>query len=333
VIHRRDLVSGLVVCAALAIGPANDTIHAQTSPVVTSLALFAGSPGGLWRSRDWGGTWERARPETWQAIVPVGPRVFAGGPSGLLLSEDFGQTWTDVPMDAAVLDIMPSRYFLADPVVLAGTTSGLLKSDDGGRTFRPTGVGGTPVHRIDWPGPALVMATGRGVLVSSDSGKSVTGPGEGLPAGTVRAMALSSFFAVDPVLFAGVGDGGVFRSADGGGKWVPAGLSGHTVNDLVWLGPILYAATDKGLFRTEDLGRTWTPLGEGIAGRSALRLMFPLAPGSGAEAFLGTDQGVFRTTDGGNHWTKSGLEAERVLCLATFPPPPPLLNGGKGRKR
>jgi photosystem II stability/assembly factor-like uncharacterized protein len=332
VIPRQALVAGSVLaCAALAGGIVTGTTQTP-SPVVTSLTLFAGSPAGLWRSRDWGATWELARPGALHTILPLGPSVFAGAQDGVLFSPDFGQTFTDVAVDAPVLSILPSRYLASDPIVFAGTTTGLLKSEDAGRTFRPTSLTGTPVHRLDWPGPALVLATGRGVLVSSDGAATFAGPGEGLPAGEARALALSSFFAVDPVLFAGIGRQGVFRSSDGGRSWTAAGLAEHTVNDLVWLGPILYAATDEGVFRSEDVGRTWSALGEGLQGRAALRLMFPLAPASGAEAFVGTDQGVFRTTDGGLHWMRSGLAAERVACLATFPPPAPVLNTKK-RKR
>jgi photosystem II stability/assembly factor-like uncharacterized protein len=317
--------------AAFAAGLAG--VQAQSPPIVTSLTLFAGSPAGLWRSRDWGGTWQLARKESpVHTVLPLGTAVFVGTDSGLLVSYDFGESWSDVALDAAVLSIVPSRYLLSDPKVFAGTTKGLLKSEDGGKTFRPTKLEGTAVFRLEWPGPTLVLATGRGVLVSPDAGLTFDGPGEGLPPGEARAMALSSFFAVDPVLFAGIGGHGVFRSSDGGRSWAPAGLTGHTVNDLVWLGPVLYAATDQGLFQTTDIGKTWTPLGQGIAGRVAQRLLFPLAPGSGAEAFLATDDGVYRTPDGGLNWQKSGLAGERVLILATFPPPDPVVNVKRNRR-
>jgi photosystem II stability/assembly factor-like uncharacterized protein len=330
VIRHRSLAASLAVCAALASGP--PTTHAQAPPIVTSLTLFAGSPSGLWRSRDWGGTWELARAGAVHTILPLGPRVYAGGEAGVLVSEDFGQSWADFALETAVLGILPSRYPQSDPTVFAGTASGLLKSDDGGKTFRPTPLAGTAVHRMEWPGPALVLATGRGVVFSTDAGATFTGPGEGLPGDGARALALSSFFAVDPVLFTGIGSQGVFRSNDGGRTWAASGLADHTVNDLVWLGPILYAATDQGLFRSEDAGKTWSALGAGLAGRAALRLMFPLAPQSGAEIFLGTDQGVFRTADGGLNWIKAGLAAERILSLATFPPPAPILNTGRKKR-
>ena len=51
------------------------------------------------------------------------------------------------------------------------------------------------------------------------------------------------------------------------------------------------------------------------------RILFPLAPASGAEAFLATDRGVFRTADGGERWMDAGLRGEAVSCVSTFPPP------------
>jgi hypothetical protein len=94
------------------------------------------------------------------------------------------------------------------------------------------------------------------------------------------------------------------------------------VTDLYWLGPILYAASDAGLFRSIDLGRNWLPGGEGLSA-PPLRLLFPLAPESGAFVFAATDKGVFRSGDGGQRWQASGLEDHEVIVVATFPPAEP----------
>jgi ligand-binding sensor domain-containing protein len=306
-------------------------------PVVTSLTLFAGTSGGLWRSTDWGQRWDRAegKPEgdslkgvgAVHSILPVGTRVYLGTDTGLLLSDDFGQTWKRSELTKPVLAVMPSRYPLSDPTVFAGTAEGLFRSRDGGRTFAPTPLAGTPVTRMEWPGPALVVASGRGVWISMNAADTFQGPGEGLPPGAVGALAVSSFFAADPVLFAAVGAQGVVRSQDGGRTWKPSGLDGISVSDLVWLGPILYAATERGLFRSETAGGTWSPLGEGLAGAVPVRFLFPLAPASGAEAFLATDRGLFRTADGGLRWIPSGLAGEAVLAVGTFPPADPVRRG------
>jgi photosystem II stability/assembly factor-like uncharacterized protein len=306
-----------------------------SGPVVTTLVLFAGTPAGLFDSRDWGSVWravepisttgaDQRQPGAVHAILPLGPLVFVGDDLGLVVSEDYGQTWRRRDVAGPVLSIMASRYPVADPTLFVGTSNGLLRSRDAGVHFDPLSLQGTAVTRIEWPGPALVVATGRGVLRSDDGGETFEAPGAGLPGGEARAFALSSFFAADPAMFASVGSEGVLYSADGGRAWRPSGLAGGTVTDLVWLGPYVYAVSDAGLFRSEDAGRMWKPLGEGLEGRRLRRLLFPSAPQSGAEALVATDDGVYRSFDGGHHWQRVGLQGQVVNCVATFPPPAPL---------
>lgn len=297
--------------------------------VVTSLTLFAGNSAGLWRSRDWGGSWQRVQAPALEAlgavhvIRPVGPGVYLGGDGGLYFSEDFGETWTRRAALPGVRVLASSRYPAHDPTVFAGTAAGLFRSTDDGRTFGTLPLQGAAVTRLDWPGPALVAATAAGVYTSENGGETWRVPPRGLPEGPVQALALSSYFAVDPVMFAGVGREGVHRSTDGGRTWSPAGLGGTSVNDLVWLGPILYAATDTGFFQSTDAGREWTRLGAGLGDARVTALLFPLAPVSGAEFFVGTDRGVFHTADGGQRFEPTGFKDD-VAVLATFPPPDPV---------
>ena len=316
--------------------PSPDT---PAQAVATTLTLFAGTPSGLWRTRDWGVRWERVDGGTTakrldglgaaRAIIPLGPQVWVGGDGGLFVSYDFGETWEQRSTTAGIRSLLFSRWPQSDLTAFAGTASGLLKSADLGRTLKPTALAGAPVSRMDWPGPALLLATGYGLVLSDDGGRTFTGAGESLPRGEMKAFVLSAFFAVDPVIFAAPASGGVYRSGDGGKTWTSAGLAGETVGDLVWLGPFLYAAGDGALFRSEDAGATWTRLGS-YEGRPA-RLLFPLAPAAGLEAFVATDRGIFRTADGGQRFQPSGLAGEDVLTVATFPPPAPL-HGKKVRR-
>ena len=322
---RQPAAAAAVLLLAAASG------GAQQGRIVTSLTLFAGTGEGLWRSTDWAGSWEAVHGRTSgvrldgigavRSIRTVGTRVWLAGEGGLYFSDDFGETWAPLSLVPGIGEALPSLWPEADPTVFIGTGDGVLRSRDGGRTFERTAFGGGAVHRLEWPGGALVVACDRGLLVSRDEGRHFEGPGKGLPEGPVRAMALSSYFSADPVLFAAPASGGVYRSSDGGASWAATGLQGERVGDMVWLGPFLYAAGESGFYRSQDAGESWTRLSASPG--SPTRLMFPLAPAAGLEAFLATEQGLFRTADAGEHWTPAGFAGHAVLTVATFPPPEP----------
>ena len=167
---------------------------------------WAARPGS--RSRAWG---RRGR----SASTP--PRSGWAATAGSTSRSDFGETW-------APLSLVPGiRAVLL--VALADRRSDRVRRDGRGpaalarrradlRADRASRGRGAPPR--SGRGPALVVACDRGVLVTKDEGRSFEGPGPGLPPGPVRAIALSSYFSVDPVMFAAPASGGVYRSSDGG---------------------------------------------------------------------------------------------------------------------
>lgn len=325
---RRAFVAAV---AALAFGAGLASSQTALAP---SLALFAGTREGLWRSSDWGRSWERLMGGTRgtsleglgavRAIRPLGPQVWLGGDGGTYLSEDWGETWTQLSATPGVTVVLPSRWPSADPTVFVGTAGGLLRSRDGGRAAEPTALGRGGVSRVEWPGPSLLVACDGGLFVSNDEGAHFSGPGSGLPDAPVAAMVLSSYFGIDPVVLVAPRSGGVFRSSDGGTIWRSAGLAEDRVADLVWIDRFLYAVAETALYRSEDAGASWIRLST-CPGRPS-RLLFPL---EGIEGFLATDRGVFHTPDAGRSWDPAGLAGQDVLTIATFPAPEP----GQGKKR
>ena len=121
------------------------------------------------------------------SIVVLTTSVYVGAASGLYFSDDFGQSWEKREVDAEPRVVLPSRYPRADATLFVGTPDGLLKSKDAGRKFAATPIVATPIHRMEWPGPALVVATGNGIEFSMDSGESFAPRGEGLVGGGVSA--------------------------------------------------------------------------------------------------------------------------------------------------
>ncbi len=320
--------SGACLLALLVAGAAPLAAQIGAGTVVTTLTLFAGNDDGLWRSRDWGGSWELVRDPALldlgavRVVQPLGRRVWLGGAGGLFLSEDFGQTWKRRGELKDVYALSASRFPEADPTVFVGTDRGLFKSADDGERFEPTALQGIRVTRLEWPGPALVVGTDSGLRVTLDNARTWHVAPRGLASGRVRSLAPSAYFLIDPVLFAGVAEAGVQRSTDGGATFTLAGLAGRRVDDLMWMGLSLYAASDDGLYRSDDTGRSFARIGAGLGDAAVTSLLFPLAPDSAAEFFVGTERGLFRTLDGGLHFEPTGFKAA-VAVVATFPPPAP----------
>ncbi len=319
--RRAGLLALALLAGALAAAPPD--------PSVTSLLLFAGNAQGLWRSSDWGATWQPiergplAALGAARAVLPLGPRVWAGGAGGLFVSDDFGATWARRSTLSDVHCLLTSRWPEADLILFAGTGEGLMKSTDAGLTFQATPVTGR-VSRLAWPGPTLAAAGEAGLSLSDDSAASLRPAGAGLPGGPVTSLVLSGYFAADPVLFVGPQSGGLYKSTDGGRSFAAAGFEGRQVRDLAWLGPLLYVATSDGLYRSEDGARRFARLGMGLEERELRRLFFPHAPGSAAELFVATDDGVFHSADGGLRFERAGLRGQAVDLLATFPAPEPV---------
>lgn len=119
-------------------------------------------------------------------------------------------------------------------------------------------------------------------------------------------------------LFAG-GSGGLFRSADDGHTWEPAGISGRTVWQLRASadGTVLYAACEPAsLFRSEDSGRSWQEVESLTRVPDAARWCVPLNPPLPGRAralvvdaqtpqrlWVGVEVGgIVRSSDGGHSW-------------------------------
>ena len=207
--------------------------------------LYAGLPGGMWKSTDGGASW----------------RALGGAPNAINVIKA-------IPVDAD-----------SPALLYAGTNGGgVFRSADGGDTWREINAG-----LVDWSGnrpevyalavdadrPRILYAgTGlNGVVKSTDGGEHWVSASDGLGGGVVRALVARPDRA--GALYAATGRG-VFKTTDGAQHWSAPNprFTGFDVASLVidpQVPSTLYAATTLGgVLKTVDAGRSWRAANDGL---------------------------------------------------------------------
>jgi len=145
--------------------------------------------------------------------------------------------------------------------------------------------------------------------------------------------------ALDPInpntLYAGTDGerslqgGALYKSTDGGLRWMATGLRGVDVYSIV-VDPlktsIIYAGTLKGVYKSVDAGRTWQPVNNGLKSTTVRALAIDPTPpkGQSPEASLtlyaGTQQGdIYKSLDGAANWALMEAIGAPVTAIALSP--------------
>lgn len=284
-----------------------------------------------------------------------GPRIYVA-------DDPLADTWEQAespafPEDAgaAVERIWVIQTGEEEGVVWAGVApAALFRSEDGGRTWslvrglwdqpsRPDwepGAGGLCLHSIcTWPGEPDRLAVGisaAGVWLTEDGGRTWRTGFDGLFPRYLpeEARGESTSLCVHNVHRAPLlperlylqFHGGVYRSDDGGARWVDIGSDGGLPSDfgfplvvdprdpdrafVIPLRGDFDRVTPEGrvrVYETPDAGTTWRPLGDGLPQRDAyltvLRQAFGHDGGEPLGLHFGAESGeVFASADGGVTW-------------------------------
>jgi photosystem II stability/assembly factor-like uncharacterized protein len=104
----------------------------------------------------------------------------------------------------------------------------------------------------------VYAGTAGGVYKTENAGESWTPIHEGMPEELVSAIAISP--ADHSTLFAGTGEGKVFKSTDAGQHWVALPIPENGgVRSIVITPQVLYAGTERGLLESRNGGTSWEP--------------------------------------------------------------------------
>ncbi|WP_153067048.1 DUF11 domain-containing protein [Steroidobacter cummioxidans] len=255
------------------------------------------------------------------------------------VSTDNGMSWTARPKEFSdtltALVVDPTN---GDVLYVFEINSGLWRSADRGETFTFVGAGGSDAGVIDLAishdGMRLLAATAAGALLKSDDGgahwSNVT-PAATPPLVASYFVALTIDLVNKDILYAGMLNGGVFKSTNGGATWTqlmagPGGsLEYSIVVDPADQDHLLLSAVQ--LLESHDAGASWSIVG-GAAGP-----VVAFDPQDSNRIYVGSiHNAIFRTRDGGAPWelfnTDDGLTCGWFNHLHVDPRDPSHLVGG-----
>jgi photosystem II stability/assembly factor-like uncharacterized protein len=180
-----------------------------------------GGRAGLFVTRNGGETWKKMYQDqlfTTVAMDPSDPdRLWLGSPSGLYRSDNYGETVTKVASGrVTAVAIKGPRIVAGGDRILLSTNSGATfrDADSGGLSMRVSEVTAVPSEPGTWYAGAAAYAAnglvkgGRGVLRSTDGGRTWVNMSGGLQNLSVQSLAVSPD---GQWLYAGTSRGGVHR--------------------------------------------------------------------------------------------------------------------------
>ena len=167
----------------------------------------------------------------------------------------------------------------------------------------------------------LYVATNDYIYKSRDEGRTWQNVSAGMTHSRVIALAIDPLFPANIV--AGTKGDAVFKSYDGGQRWVSrrTGLDDVTISSVVHQlvfapgsSSHVFAATSLGVFESEDGGETWIKRMEGME-EVLMVVTLDFDPQQPQTLYAGTSGGVYKSIDGARGWTRvnNGLVPSDVL--------------------
>jgi photosystem II stability/assembly factor-like uncharacterized protein len=289
----------------------------------TLVAVFAYAPaasahdpsayGGLFRSRDFGGTWLNADVGLFLggalalAVSPVDPNhLLLGTDANLLVSRSGGRDWKQDSPDKLFGAVTAVAFLPDGKNALCSTPAGIFRFENGEWREASAPRDAAPARSIALGGqPGRVYLLGRAELFrSDDNGRQWQRVEHSLP-DPVEFLELVVALTPTETLYA-VSSGRLLASIDQGQSWSQrhTGLPQQGI-EAITLDPVvqtrLWAASADRIYTSDDAGRRWRPVG-GPLPEEDTSVRAIAADASGRTIVVTTHRGMYRSVDGGENW-------------------------------
>jgi photosystem II stability/assembly factor-like uncharacterized protein len=273
----------------------------------------ASSYGGVFRSRNLGGTWLRADVGLFlnaALVVAIDPRngshLLAGTDLGLLDSRNGGLSWTrEAP--GLILGAVFAVTFVGDGerAICAGQ-SGVFRFEAGQWKPALAPEAAVPAKTLAAGASAdRIYLLGRDRLFTSDDGGRTFVEAAGR--WETSAMTALAIVRSEPEVVVAVIGGQIMTSEDGGQHWRPAGLGhdGHPVDSVATDAHVpkrIWAARAGRIYVSDELGAPWRAVGRALP-EPATTIRGMAANAEGTTLVVSTNRGLYRSENGGESWT------------------------------
>jgi photosystem II stability/assembly factor-like uncharacterized protein len=270
--------------------------------------------GGLFRSRDLGGTWLNADVGLFLnsalavAVDPGDPNhLLLGTDLGLMRSRTGGRSWTPEAQGQIIGAVFALAFTADGQSAVCAAPSGVFRYHDG--QWLPADA---PGDAAPARGLAISKVSGRiyllgrdGLFASDDGGQSYDRVAHTLPQGAaITALAVAQ--QPGEILLAVI-DGQLMASEDGGRQWQPRthGLGDTPIDTVVldpWSPQRAWAAGADRVHVSDDLGATWRAVGQPLP-EAGTNVRGIAADAAAMTLVATTHRGMYRSEDGGYSWT------------------------------
>jgi photosystem II stability/assembly factor-like uncharacterized protein len=261
------------------------------SPENHETVYASGYNGGLYKSKDSGGTWTKilSKISVYDFVIDSSDSkvIYACGQYNgfgkALKSKDGGASWQEIYNDPTANNVVRSMAINpsnASQIFIGTDTGEFIKSADGGLSWQLAKNFKDRIQRVKWQNSgAYALLRSGGLYFTNDFGENFKNLSQNL----MENFHLS-----------------IINYNSGSDQY----FNQFYVDEIT--SSLIYITTGKGLYKTTDFGQTWINVSLPINSGSANARAIDVAKSSSNLVYTAIGSTIYKSTDGGKNWqTKS----------------------------